>query len=190
VATSIAEGEPFMKLIEIDRVPSSVVPGYRWYIIRDRRLVFSGRASRVRIGDEPFFLPHELLFDCEPEESIRQRFPTFPGEESHVLLRSSFALPPELAALDASPVPSAAAPFPAIVFEEEPLPEGAPQGYRAYTVRLPNAVYDGVLERIVEQDGMLLLAGSDLNWRASLNAEVSHILVPPGVEIPAAFRRP
>jgi hypothetical protein len=177
------------KLIEIDREPASVVPGYRWYRIRDRRHVFSGTAAGVRAGEPPLFLHDDLIFDCEDGEGIDQRLPTYPGEESHVLLRSSFALPTDLAAINAREVPSAVTPFPAVVFEEETLPVGVPGGYRAFTVTL-NAVYTGVLETIVESNGTLLLAGPDLNLRPSRDAEVSRVLVPPGVEIPAAFRRP
>jgi len=178
-----------MKLIELDQSGRLSVPGYRWFVIRDRSHVFSGRASGVRSGEPPLFVHDDLIFDCGAGENITQRLPNYAGEESHVLLRASFALPPQLAALNARRLASAVPAFPAIAFEEEPLPDGAPSGYRSFAVTLPNAVYRGLLESIVERDGILLIAGPDLSWRQSETGEVSHVLVPPGVEIPAAFRR-
>jgi hypothetical protein len=178
-----------LPLIEPDRTVAAP-QGYRWYVVRDWKHVYSGKASGVARGASlsPMFQPDELVFRQEVGDTLHRRMPRVAGELSHVLLPETFVLPPDLAGLKAKPLPATLFARASTVRSSIALrPDAearAPAGFTAYTFVHPTLVLSGIATSISASNATFHLAGSQLSTRRALQlGEASHILVPNDITV-------
>lgn len=195
--TYMANASSQLPLIEPGQGPKPAPPGYRWYIVRNWKHVYTGKASMVQRGANvgPTFDPDELIFGEKAGDAIRQRDPRVPGEVSHILLPASYELPADVAALRAPPPPSSLPEkekfdFSQVTFIEEPTPPGTPKGFTAYRFVLPRLVYTGTVDTLRGSRSAFVISGSGLRIRrAKYPGEASHVLVPSNIVLPDVLRR-
>ncbi len=188
-----------LPVIEPDPSPHIKVPkGYSAYVLRDWHRYVVIRAQSVDVHDDDLRLPGELFFVYGIGDGIRvSRRPKYPGELSHVLLPSSYALPEAVKALRAPqppthlpPVVRTTKPAPWL-FEPEPLPASAPRGARAYRAVIEGVRVTGTVLGIdgTQAMGFSFSSGSNVRIRRLRPGDdpISHIIVPAGHSLPSDF---